>query len=245
MLYLEDKIAKIVDIVSTIMPKDGCLGVYDDDPDFIYGDLDGEIYNALRRLDPLVEVNHGMSKIVIVSSIIDYVIKIPLTGIWVPVWDEEEEEYNDDQTYFEPFSYGGGYDNDDYCAVEVDICDETEEENPEYSFIFPKTFFYKEINKVKYYLQEKCKCGGYDPNGSISVEIERTGRNLYEDKNKEYGTVQSLEWCISLVENYGVEKSKEIMKYLKEMNITDLHNGNIGYNKYGKPILLDFCGFDS
>ena len=244
MLYLEDKVAKIVNIVSTVMPKDGCLGVYDDDPDFIYGDLDGEIWRALENIDPLVEVNHGMSKIVIVSSIIDYVIKIPLTGVWFPEWDEETEEYNDDNTTFEPFSYGGGCDNDDYCAVEVDIYDETEYENPEYAFIFPKTFFYKEINKVKYYLQEKCKCGGGCDTSNSSHAAQTVGNELYEDANNEYGSVESLEWCISLVENYGVEKAKEVMKYLKKMNITDLHNGNIGYRN-GKPIILDYSGFDS
>lgn len=244
MLYLEDKIAKIVDIVSRILPSDGCMGVYDDDPDYIYGDLDGEIYNALWKLDPLVEVNHGMSKMVIVSSLIDYVIKIPLTGVWVPVWNEEEEEYDDEQTYFEPFSYGGGYDNDDYCAVEIDIYDEMMEENPEFSFVFPNTQFYKQINNVKYYIQEKCKCGGGSDTSNSSHEAQTVGDELYTDANNEYGSVESLAWCISLVENYGVEKAKDVMKYLKKMNITDLHNCNIGYRN-GKPIILDYSGFDS
>lgn len=244
MLYLEDKVAKIVDIVSKVLPKDGCLGVYDDDPDYLYGDLDEEIYDALWHLDPLVQVNHGMSKIVIISSLIDYVIKIPLTGVWIPVWNEEYEDWEPDSTYFDPFSYGGGYDNDDYCAVEVDIYDKTMEDNPEFSFVFPDTQFYKQIGNIKYYIQEKCSCGGERDTSNSSHEAQVVGDELYEDADNEYGSVESLEWCISLVENYGVEKAREVMKYLKKMGITDLHDANIGYRN-GRPIILDYSGFDS
>ena len=244
MLYLEDKVAKIVDIVSKVLPKDGQIGVFDDDCDYFYGDYESKIYRALEKIDPFVEVNHGMSKMVIISSLIDYVIKIPLTGIWVQSCDENGD-YIDDDYWFDEFAYGGGENGDDYCAEEVNIYETVLEEHPEYTFIFPETMFYKQIDGVKYYLQEKCKCGGGCLKEDSSEIAVSTGDEICTDRDHQYAPIQSLPWCIALVENYGVEMAKEVLKYLHQIQISDLHNGNIGYNKEGKPIILDFSGFDS
>lgn len=250
MLYLEDKVAKIVDIVSKILPTDGQMGVYDDDCDWIYGDYDGKIYEALKKIDPEVHVNHGMSKMVIVSSLIDCVIKIPLTGVYYPEWpldDDDEPMYDEEPEYnFDAFAYGGGEYEDDYCAVEYNIYENMLEENPEFEFLLAKTEFYKQINGVKYYLQEKCRCD-HDYEWSSKTMNSASEKDIEDSRNiiKECRAFRSLPWCVALVEEYGVDVMKKAVDFIFNAHIDDLHGGNFGFTKNGKPIIIDYSGFDS
>ena len=235
MLYLEDKIAKIVDKVSKILPKDGLMGAWEES-DGIFDGWDEDVLYALTNIDPDVDVCCGASKMVIIPSFCNYVIKIPLRGQWIENYNEEKDEYD---YYYSPFEFSGYGKGDDYCEAEVCIYEKTLEENPEYSFIFPETKFYKQINDVKYYLQEKCKQGeGFVKNLDTSKEVETTAENIRDTLD-----TGSLTWCIALAEHYGIELAKKITNFLEEERICDLHCGNIGYNMAGKPVIIDFSGF--
>ena len=84
------------------------------------------IYDAMRE-SPLkwneFTVDNGISKVVIIPNDANFVIKIPLTGMWYyeETYNEEEDEweYDEDPT-FEEFTgakYGDG--GCDYCEDEV------------------------------------------------------------------------------------------------------------------------------
>ena len=44
---------------------------------------------------------------------------------------------------------------------------------------------------------------------------------------------------------YGIDIMKKAVDFIFNAGIDDLHGGNFGFNKNGKPIIVDYSGFDS
>lgn len=246
MLMLEDKIAKIINTVAEKIQ--GCeIGCYDDDC-YIRDEWDTILLNLLKKVDPNIRVNYGISKIVIIPSFSNYVIKFPMKGTWyerdnwswndeTEEWEENDEEYSYD---FYDFSYGGGEHNNDYCALELDIYKRILEEAPDCAFIFPETSYYGKVRDTDFYLQKKC----IELNDADEEEISEDSKAKGSELSR-YTDLDSY-WVEVLVEKVGEIFAKKILDTIEDFNITDLHNHNIGFDLItGMPMIIDFCGFDS
>lgn len=248
MLMLEDKLSKIINMVAKRI-KGYEIGCYDDDC-YIRDGWDDILLNMLREVDPDIRVNFGISKMVIIPSFSNFVIKFPMKGTWCENdgWyyneDTKEWEQRDEDEYeydFCDFGYGGGEDNNDYCALELDIYEQILEEAPDCAFIFPETLYYGKVEGTNFYLQKKC-VELYDAEKiEVSENSKKIGRELYK-----HCIVDSDYWVNVLIEKVGGDFAKKVLDTIEDFNINDLHNHNIGFDLVtGMPMIIDFCGFDS
>jgi len=204
------------------------------------------IYNAMRE-SPLkwneFTVENGISKVVIIPNDANFVIKIPLTGMWYyeETYNEEEDEweYNEDPT-FECFT-GAEYGNCgcDYCDDEVYRIGMAEAEG--FGKMFPQTDWLANMNGKNFYIQEKVHPSReYTP--KVSEESRSKSANL--DPSYCHG---SAEWRAAIIENYGEEFWKNfcIWDSAEGGTMRDMHCGNYGYNMEGKPVIFDASGFES
>lgn len=251
MLLLEDKIAKAVDAISYI-PADFGTEEDSDCDDYFY-----DVVADVRSSGALGDKGdywgnwfYGASKLVFdVNS--SKVIKIPFVGMhsWVEDYDEEAEEYLGGENVFEEFTGAANEENHwDYCAVEVERYAVAEEDG--FAKFFAKTELYGRVADFHpVYVQEKCIC--YDDGGYKSFPSSEASKK-YSEKHyswdaKDFKGMRCLpdDWVGRAIDLYGVEEVEAFLIYLREMRISDLHIGNIGYTFDGRPVLIDYSGFSS
>ena len=238
MLLLEDKIAKAVSLLS--IPEN--FGGFLEDSDY------PEVYDIdcyLGQEMPGTAAYHGVSKCVIVIPESEYVIKIPFNGYWETdeYWDEEDEEwYKSDSEEFIPFC-GANYDINcedasdwDYCENELIKYENAVDAGMEE--FFAKITFYDYVNNYPIYLQEKVKEYSWN-NYVYSEEAEKT-----YNSNKELQFRLPRQWAILAIDWYGEERYKEFLQYIKDNDINDLHSGNVGFAANGRPVILDYAGWN-
>ena len=50
---------------------------------------------------------------------------------------------------------------------------------------------------------------------------------------------------MDVIATYGLDRANEFFDFIDNNNMaSDLHDGNLGYTKDGKPVILDWAGFD-
>lgn len=247
MLMIEDKIAKMVDIVAEEI-KCTEIGCYDDDGT-MKDSWNTYLENLLMSVDPDVKVCYGVSKMVIVPSFGDIVIKFPLRGSWYDgddcgYWDEETDEYieGENEYNFCEYSYGGGDDGSDYCALEVSMYNDIIKQAPDCARVFPETKYYKEVKGTMFYTQKKCVELYEFETEEVTENSKKEGKELFANQS----TIDSDYWIQMLVEKLGYILAQKILNFIEDYGISDLHNHNIGFDiKTGIPMIIDFCGFES
>lgn len=112
---------------------------------------------------------------------------------------------------------------------------------------FAETFFFKRVDGIDLYLQEKVDCDSY----SIEDNFFEYAEKIVEwDKEKTGDEYNDAIW--ELVENFNVDAAlnavygegydtNRLIRFCGENNINDLHQGNLGY-KNGFPVIIDFSG---
>lgn len=73
-------------------------------------------------------------------------------------------------------------------------------------------------------------------------KVGRIRNDTYIPNSRYNRTLNSL-WVKMALVIYGKKVCKRLCSFIRENQINDLHNGNIGY-KNDKPIILDFSGFN-
>ena len=152
------------------------------------------------------------------------------------------------------FVFKIGYDHDDE-GDEIDNGCEVENVYYQYAtydsldMYFAATAFYDFIttpegHKIPVYVQEKVEplCD----RGSTCDGLTREEKITMKSKVSSYYGGDRLDecWIKDFIDCYGEEELECLMQFLDENSINDLHRGNIGY-KNGKPIIFDYCGYES
>lgn len=216
-------------------------------------DYEGDAYalqSHLRSLfDNDIEFRFGASKMVIMSDAWDFVLKIPFNGAYefdeCSYDDDYEENPNvceDDYFVFERYS---GADSEccwDYCDAEDNKY--MKAEDAELEQYFAKTDFLC-FSKYGYpiYIQQKCAGCNYDkPRDHATFE-------LAQDKisSRHSGGVYCAEWIADFITCYGEDEFDRLSEFLDSDDdlSSDLHYENVGYTMEGKPIIMDYAGFNS
>jgi len=190
-----------------------------------------------------VEYRAGASKLVI-DTLEEYVIKIPLCGVCdeckVPFNIEFCEGKHIDianKNLFPDVEWGKW----DYCELEEDRFILAKEAGLE-DFFAETRFICETLSGYPIYLQKRVESAeGVKGQRKILSDIEN---KVLKNALKEKDTIgiRSREWIDSFIANYGVDLFAELMNFLSAVKINDLHNNNLG-SLNNKPILFDYAGY--
>ena len=184
---------------------------------------------------------HGASKLVIFLKNANFVVKIPFTGYMI---DCEYSDCCDNYYDFEGAEEDDSGEYWDYCRTEEVMYQRAVAAGVEKYLLETKKI--GEINGYPIYVQEKCVsfC-----KSSIKVPTNRekvASRNNLEDNNI-YAEVLSSVFCfycyLDIINGEDTYESFGRFNNFAEEYLSDIHNGNIGFNICGKPVILDYSGF--
>ena len=187
-------------------------------------DEDDDILNMPDRLQR-ESYNNGISKLVIFLNESE-VIKIPLNGTF-------EYYYEEDEYVFNPFHV------EDYCAVEEYIYCEAEGEGIEEFFAKTEyvgqadcgTLIYKSERVLPYYCENTLEMRKKEPSNEAKNSVSMMDTPL------------PFCWLVKAYDYYGEEKVKHLINFIKEHDLHDFHNDNIGFRKNGAPVILDYSDY--
>ena len=219
---------KFEDVFNLIIPAS--FGAYEDNDETTVME---EVYNQLNNS---VRTAYGASQFVIIFDDADEVVKIPFEGEWFYCDDNEDEA-------FDAFST-------DYSQLSVDVYNKAVDAG--LTPLFAETrFLGYSANHYPLYAQKKV--------AASFAETELEKDKIYKIPSKEtiemirsncYNTTSyawrafAIDWVGCAVETYGFEMVSDMMDFLDENGIDDLHRNNYGFDAEGRPIIFDYCGFD-
>lgn len=123
---------------------------------------------------------------------------------------------------------------------------------------FPHTEIAFEMNGITFVFQEKVQYSAsrlpfqlehkYSQQCKTSLNSKKQiwkkmEREFKQAGDKEYSRDLDELWACMALSIYGKKLCRKLCDFIIENAINDLHDSNIGYN-YGKPIILDFSGYD-
>ena len=197
----------------------------------------GEISNH-ECYDTNFSYNTGASKFAILDDCFDNnVIKIPFS------YDDEAEYQCDASQSFvnqcdgccDECKYGHLDDLlQDYCLLETGVYERAEEAGLD--FLFAKEELLLEDDGYSVYIQEK-------------VDGQRPVSNP-DTYSQNIADIFDTSWAynafvVAVYNYYGRDICGKLIDFIEENGINDLHTGNWGYSKEGKPIAFDYSGFNS
>lgn len=191
--------------------------------------------DAVYSVDYNATVRFGMSKIVIISpKLNNIVIKIPFNGYFIET-DEGDLNWYD-------FCWASGSDCSDYCLAEYEKYDKLR--TYELDCFVAKTIYYKTINGVRIFLQEKV----IPENDMCFNQTASAGsRNLAKKWYKERKFDIDPEWIANCLDKYGKSKVERFLYYCSNIDLDileDIHSGNFGYRNNETPCILDYSNFE-
>lgn len=193
-----------------------------------FGNCDGTIFSLPTFPQGYERIGYtfGASKFVIFLND-DVVAKIPFDGE-IYEWEDDEKDY-----YLEPFSI------DDYCELELEVYKDAVKRGIDVFFAKIERVGFSKIGHRPIYIAERVIPRTYDHDTDVHPSkdsIERAKKavdDCYLPEN----------WLAEAYEYYGAELTDKLIDFLKEKDIRDLHNDNIGYRKDNSPVILDYSDF--
>lgn len=233
MLMIENKLDKMLKELADVIPEN--FGLYDND-DEVDNYLDGVIYDIVSSYYTGVQLEHGVSKYVIITEALPFVIKIPFNGHWNDEVDENEDYY------FEEFHYAndlcGDGSHTDYCADELAKYELAESKH--LNLFFAETSLYTIINEIPFYTQEKVHTY-YNHNSSSTKALSDISEE-YSNKMEELNL--SSWWMAEAILRYGALIIDSFINFVQEYSLDeDMHTGNYGFRADGSPVLIDWSGW--
>ncbi len=216
--------------------------------DAIFDDTDPDERKILTSIEP--EVNYidylgchfdfnirmGMTKLVIIPSKRNYVIKIPFTGFYSSEFDEDGYESN--------YQLRG--------AAKYDVCaDENyfyEQASEELQQVLTPNIFVTNIDGISIYVQEKYSTTFGEYKYSCDAKYEKT---ISPAKNKIIDYISywkdnlgniGKSFVGALIDTFGISKAARVVFEIS--SIDDLHWGNYGFAKDGRCMIFDYAGYD-
>lgn len=229
---------EIIDSIERFIPDEFGIDT-DDDTSPEIEDLNDILWNKFHSK---VETFNGVTKFVILHKNADEVIKIPFNGKFENYYGEEGE-YDTPETEFIHFECANdlctGAANWDYCENELIKYEDAVDAG--FGEFFAATRF-DIVNDKIVYLQETCEAF-CDSDYSVA-ETSEAAKKSYHDNEDRFDTYINSQWMIQAIEYYGVEKVVDFLRYIRQHDMaSDLHMGNIGYTRTGKPVLIDWAGY--
>lgn len=182
--------------------------------------------------------NFGASKAVFTfwgEDKITYVIKIPFLG---EVFFDEDlgedvvNEYEFSRNKERPW---------DYCAAECDVY--ADAKNTGLEKLFAKTELIGFVNNYPIYKQSFVdQPFAYLENEEKGPSKDSKTKTTSLCKEKNFYSISQI-WLASVTEHYGTDVLGNLIDFIEDNGIGDLHDNNIGY-KNGVPVIFDYSDFN-
>jgi hypothetical protein len=227
----------------------------------------GDITEPLKQSNKLPKWTYdsGATKLVLIFSGMDTVVKIPFTGTSEDCytdgdWNATCPRDNDlpKNTYcsccgycsydgcprrgkYEYWDFDGANANEgwDYCEAEVRYYDNAKESCIE--DYFAKTWLIGTVHGHPIYAQARAEMfEGSTSTREYPKEKAKTVSDYCHDMN--YHCFNDW-WLADFVDFFGMEALDKLQNFLENEGIEDLHDGNIGYVA-GVPVLIDYAGYN-
>lgn len=198
-----------------------------------FDDLDTENYYDKilfffkQKYKKIFSYDAGASKLALIFKDFHYVIKIPFSGNY----SEDDYEYGD-------FYNAGPWGSWDYCEAEENIYQEAKKYGIE--ACFAKTEKITTINKYPIYKQEYVKVYDY---GVSSCHTKQDEEKVSSFCHKEDFYACECNWLADVLAYFGEQIFNKLIFFIRDNDINDLHNGNIGYIGT-RPVLMDYSGWN-
>lgn len=184
-----------------------------------------------------VMVKSGLTRVCLVPNDTDYVIKLPVTGVYGNIYDEYgcgDPKDCDIKMYVDMEEH-------DIFDIEQSIYDSLLSESKE---VFCPCTFVGNFNGIPVYIQPKVEKIQFYLTNFLNEEDSKRVSALTSRHHYKENVARPLtdDFIMSLINLYGEEAAGYILEDCK--TIDDLHTNNYGYTKDGKPIIFDFAGFD-
>ena len=201
-------------------------------------DADLDLSDIECQLEDVVNgdyfVSCGISKAVIIIEDLSFVIKIPFNGHWYSDWNSDTDEFEE---HFEHFRYANDVAADDYCKDELDNIILIKKSG--YGCFVPDMIYLTTVSGFPIYIQEKV----VPKNEQREDDVNPTANSLAEARA---GGYWDLEWAATAIDMYGLTFFQNFMAWADRncrAVMSDLHDGNYGYDMSGRPVILDVSGF--
>ena len=198
-----------------------------------------EIKHNVKKIDPTIFIEYGMSKMVIMSPKLEnIVIKIPFNGYFMEEKDLNTEER---KKVWEPFYFAPCSNSSDYCLAEFEKFDKLKTYDLE-CFV-ANTIYYKNIFNTNVFIQEQITPINYSEK---TYKPSKNSRDIAERWHEEEKTYMDTDWIANCIDKYGQSKVEKFLNYCSNMDpdiLEDMHCGNYGYREDGTPALLDFSNY--
>lgn len=206
--------------------------------DCIFTNLTNENYydNIIKRMDSTFDFDYtsGISKLVIIPDNEDIVIKIPLCGQTNEYYDPDNEDSDESPIWY--FSEAGGC--WDYCSLEEENYHRAKKRGVDK--FFAETEWIGFVKGHPIYIQKRV------------AEVFELHRDSSSYKNRQ-GTREKCKnlgvncfhscWLSDFLSYYTEQDLFNLDMFLCDCGIGDLHGGNLGYMKDGRPIIFDYSDF--
>lgn len=213
--------------------------LYNDDCDydnqFCY-----EVYEPFKaKYNGEVDYASGATKGVLIFKDLNFVIKIPFKyGSDHRWYNEETDEYEYEGDIYCGAECPCGW---DYCEVETIKYDNAKEYDVQECFA--KTELLGHIDDYPIYKQEFATIYQYSSNSNSSHTKED------EEKVEDYCHQHRYDcfntsWLSDAFVFFGEKKFYNLMAYIQDFNIEDLHSYNLGYIGM-RPVLVDYSSFNN
>lgn len=211
--------------------------VYDED---IAGSICEDEFRSVAKAAKADDFLYGRSKLILKYRDLDYVLKIPIFRFI----DYDEDNRLNIHTYTNANEIGIG---SDYCMTEADIYDKAIAASVE--MFFAGTEYLCDIDRYPIYISQKAHnefiCTDYLPDASMSDEIIKYGQAIGISTNGlfDYDERLAKNFFHENELEYGIDKIYDLLDFFKDTNISDLHSDNVGRDRLGRMIILDYPGF--
>lgn len=219
----------------------------------IKDDNDDNVYYCVQPLFKTKKVQYakGVTKMCLIPPTGNWVMKVPFQGEYVPVWNDDIEDYEDDFAFESYCGAENGTPNHwNYCLSEV-YCYDLAEEGGVSEFFAREEYFGEVATSSKEtlpcYVQEKCY--------TVRDVWDHDAPQASEDSLKKVASNEKYrycnfcnEWLATAIDYYGEEKVLALLKFLDEhyWMSGDFHEGNYGYRASdNSPVLIDYTGFNN
>lgn len=232
---------EVLNLVKKVLPSD-LTGLYIgynnyeyDEPEEIISNL--KTHSYIESING-VDVFNGITKVVLVPSNKDYVIKMNVSGVYCK--NEDEDEYADLILIKERCN------NIDILEMENELYEKSSERVRK--ILLPNIYIGTYLG-IKIYIQEKIEstyyelyaCGFGSP--TISAESKEKIRKITGGRPSR--GVFGEAFLERLFEQYDFETVKSMIKEIWENEIgMDMHSKNYGFMRNGRCVVFDFGGYD-
>lgn len=176
---------------------------------------------------------NGVTKITLFyNELTDWVIKIPILGGYY-----EQEDYHED------YEESGSEKENDYCLTEVNYCQQAISYGIEECMA--KTYYICKINDVDFYCSEKVAVVYHDKY-PYRAKIDYSKPNsLQQAKNLMacYDSYLDTQELALFIDVYGELVAENLIRFLFDFDVTDLHHGNLGFDVNDKIKIIDCSGW--